>query len=305
MIKWSIAIFFGTYLTILASGPVAFCEEKPDNIFDKLSKAGFSLSRALAGPGKGEAAAFSYLKTFGDDSVYSADFALSWRGKVYETPDFRAVYSMQVSVESSLTSKESENEDVLKFSVSLVQDLTDIGPFDGIYARYALKHESDQDFDTQKVIVEFELTPTMRALAMGFGLPKPRGGQSTTGRALLPTIQFRWRPFFGLEGGTTLKEGDSSEKEDAVLRLSVRVRAEVFLNFINQILGIQAGIIFLDNTFKYLPLEDDEKTHNFIIAGFELRLSKNISVGLTYKNGEAAPDFKDIETFGANIGIRF
>ncbi|MDH5662754.1 MAG: hypothetical protein OEY92_07140 [Elusimicrobiota bacterium] len=305
IIKCLIAIFFGTYLAILACRPVAYGEEESDNVFDKLGKAGFSLGRALYGPGMGEAATFSLLKTFGDGSVYSTDFALSWSRKIYDAPDFSKSYSLQASVEGSLTSDESESMDALKFSFSLIQDYSHVGPFDGIYARYALKHESDQDFETRKVIVESEFTPTMKALAIGVRLPEPRRGDNTTGRALLPPVQFRWRPFFGLEGGITLEEGNSSEKKDTVLRLPVRVRAEVFLNFLKQTLGIQEGILFLDNIFVYLPLEDDKEMHNFLIVGLELRFTKNISAGFTYKDGEAAPVFNNIETFGASIGIRF
>ena len=46
------------------------------NVFERLENAGFTLQRAVAGDDATEGAEFGFLKSFGDQTVFTADFAL-------------------------------------------------------------------------------------------------------------------------------------------------------------------------------------------------------------------------------------
>jgi len=41
------------------------------------------------------------------------------------------------------------------------------------------------------------------------------------------------------------------------------------------------------------------------VAGLEFLVVKNVSIGLTYRVGEDAPNFKQAQALGGTIGIRF
>lgn len=286
-------------------GPAGAQSQEPSqNLFEALSHSGFTLKRALSGPDKGEAAAFSFLRTAGKDTVFTADFALSWspRGSRFEFDPFDL--SLQTSVEGKLTSDESEAEDAWRLRASIIGDTSQLGIFDSTYTSLSAKFESDQDLDTQKLTGELLFTPTLRRIALGKGWPPALLDPS--GRVKrYPPLQFLWRPFIGLDVGHTVDKGESAETEDTVLRLIGRGRAQILLNFFAQAMGLREASIFVDNTFYFLPLEDKDDTHNFLVAGLQFQVTKDVTIGLTYKVGEEAPNFEKIETFGATIGIRF
>jgi hypothetical protein len=126
---------------------------------------------------------------------------------------------------------------------------------------------------TSRKMWENVFTVTSRKLGAGVALPSAR----TT-----HPVQFRWRPYLGLDWGHTTLPGNSDERESMVLRIVPRV----------------------DDTFYALPLEE-QSTHNYFVSGFEFDISENIGVGLTYKNGEPSPRFTRIETLGGVLSIRF
>lgn len=292
-------------LLLSCGSAAAQSQESSKNLFERLHDAGFTLKRALSGPDKGEAAAFSFLSTLGDNTVFTADFALSWhptRGSFNVGP---FDLSFLTSVEGKLTSDESEAEDAWRFRASLIGDTSQIGAIDSTKTSLSLKYESDQDFDTQKLMAEIVFTPTIRKLALGKAWPPAPTDPSSGHAKQYPPFQFLWRPFLGLDVGHTFDKGQSAETEETILRLQVRGRAQLLLNLVTQALGLHETSIFVDNTFYYLPLEGRNSTHNFLVAGIEFLVTENVSIGLTYKVGEEAPNFEQIKTFGGTIGIRF
>ena len=63
--------------------------------------------------------------------------------------------------------------------------------------------------------------------------------------------------------------------------------------------------IFADETFYYLPLENQRKRNNFFTSGIEFKFTPNLGFGITYKNGRSAPKFNKINTLQGFVGVRF
>jgi hypothetical protein len=216
-----------------------------------------------------------------------------------------------LSVEGALASDESEAEDAWRFRVSgiFLTDFTgckvESSPcppgqlsrptIQSLHYKGSLKLEGDKDFDVRKLSGEFLITPNSLALAMGAARP---GSPSNP-------LQFQWRPFFSIDAGHTFRRGDSEEREDTILRLVPRVRARVDLQFLRQWLNMNEVAIFADETFYYLPLENQRKRNNFFTSGIEFKFTPNVGFGLTYKNGRSAPKFEKINTLQGILGIRF
>jgi|GEM_PF-1297385 len=284
------------------------------NLFQRAEDKGFTLQRAFAGDDATEGAQFSFLRTFNKGTVYTTNFAL------IHNHDFavRATWAAatQFSVEGALTSDESDAEDAWRFrggviidrggrygTEALIRDQVNRGLADqsklrslrGFYVSLAAKMEADQDFDTRKLAFEGLFVPTVAALNMG----------ATTNPDAASDVQFRWRPYFGIDAGHTFRSGDSSEQEKTILRLVPRVRPVLYLNFLRNALGFKNTYLYADNTFWFLPLEKGKRRHNFFTSGFNLDVTQNFGFGLTYKNGESAPKFKRVNTLGGVLTVRF
>ena len=290
------------------NGPFSF--KTTINFLSSLADKGFSLQKALTGPDKGELAEFAFLNTIGEKTVFSTTFALSWHPKTdinFKHTNLR----LGASVEGALASDESKAEDAWRFRVSGTfvtnfircqngqqqcqpQQLTR-PTFEGLFYKGSLKLEGDKDFDVRKLSGEFLITPNSFALAIGAARPG------------LPSkpLQFQWRPFFSIDAGHTFRRGTSEEREDSILRLVPRVRTRVDLQFIRQWLNLNEVAIFADETFYYLPLENQRKRNNFFTSGIEFKFTPNVGFGLTYKNGRSAPKFEKINTLQGILGIRF
>lgn len=259
--------------------------------FAGLENIGLTLQRTVAGDDATEAAEFGFLKTFNGNTVYTANFALIYDAPVKMTR--RTSYGFQSSVQGSLTSNESESEDALQFRAgALINHAFLENSINGFTLQLGAKYETDQKFKVGKVISENMITPTVRQLGIGF----PFGSRSI--------VQFNWRPFFYFDVGRTHKRGDSEEVDDTVLRFSPRVRGVFTLHFLRRALNVNNTYVYFDNQFYRLPLED-KKNRNFFTSGFQLLFTKNFGFGLTYKNGESAPKFKRVNTFGGVLTVRF
>lgn len=274
-----------------AGSPFSFTTAR--SLFKRFSDRGFSLQRAVEGPDAGKGAEFSFLRTLGKNTVYTADFALIYDHRFTQTA--RTSVGFQTSVEGKLTSDDSESEDAWRFRAGAVIDRQlKPGTLNLMYLALNGKFEGDQDFDTKKMSFEALFTPTLPKLAIGVSTPLDTASP----------FQFRWRPFLGLSAGRTIRSGTSEETKDSIFRLTPRVTAKLKLNFLNEKLKLNEVYLWLDNTFNYLPLESKTK-RNFFTSGLEFEVTDNLGFGVTYKNGESAPKFIRINTLGATISIRF
>jgi hypothetical protein len=309
--------YYWRVFAIMPAGPEIPANENPisftttANFFDSLANHGFTLQKALAGPDKGELAEFSFLDNIGKKTVYSTNFALSWRPTSILNAGHTNV-RLQTSVEGSLSSDDSESEDAwrLRFSsifvTSFVRCRSAVRPcprgqlthptIGSLYTTASLKYEGDRDFNVKKLSAEFLTTPNSHRLAIGDARP---------GNARKPPVQFQWRPFFRVDVGHTFRRGTSAERQDTILRLVPRVRTVLNLQFLRRALNMDDVNIFADNTFYYLPLENNKKRKNFFTSGIEFNFSPNLGIGLTYKTGRSAPKFEKINTLQAIVGIRF
>ncbi len=278
--------------------------ESPKTIFSALTEAGFVLQRSDTGKEEKEPAQIAFLKTFGDETVYSASFFLGWTPPNSSCPIGPFRIEPQISIEGDLTSDESEAEDAWKFRLSTEWDSGEILGVDAIYAKVSAKYEADQDFDTQKILAETYLTPTCVPLAMGKGWPL--NDLDEEGHAKdNPPLQFLWRPYIGFDSGHTMKPGISAETEDTILRILLRLKITFLLNFLKSWLGLHEVTVYADNAFYLLPLEKTDDAHNYLASGVVFNFTENLSFDLTYKLGEDSPDFRRIETLGGAFGVKF
>ena len=278
---------------LAANAPFYFITIRQIPFFDYLAKHNFSLQRVVTGDNETEGANFAFLHTFKKNTVYTTDFAFIWDSPE-KGPD-RAKYQIEASVEGHLTSAESDAEDALTFAAGgrLLTPFGSTGRV-GLHSTFSAKLEGDQQFDTKKAYFEALETPTALGAYIGQFSGDPKDA-----------VQFRWRPFFGLQWGRTYKRGQAALPEDTVLRLIPRVRLELKLNRISQALKIQRTFLFLDNTFYYLPIERSSKSRNFFASALEFDFTPNFGLSFNYKSGTPAPKFQRVNTFGGALTIRF
>jgi hypothetical protein len=282
--------------------------------FHPLTKRNFSLQRTVDSTDPTEGAQFSFLKTFGGKTVFSTDFAFFWDSPSKRFANNRGFIWFRPAVEAKLTSDTSTSEDALKFSGSAVVDYNFIdldtnqhnrlqtgtsvsAPrkfIDGLYFEFGGSLEGDQKFQTKKLTSRFYVSPSSRLLAIG----------TATGQIESP-VQFMWRPSFEFNAGHTLDKGNSNETGKTVLRLVPKVRLTLYTRGLSRLLKIANSDFYVDNTFYYLPKDNLKKQHDFFTSGFELLFMKNFGFGLTYKNGESAPKFTRVNTFGGVLTVRF
>ncbi|HKC64978.1 MAG TPA: hypothetical protein VKB86_15155 [Pyrinomonadaceae bacterium] len=275
--------------------------------FRRLESKGFTLQRSVAGDDATEGATFSFLRNFRGKNVYATDFALIWdRPTPVNLGNARTQLFPELSVEGHLSSDRAASEDLWRFGASakIFTSFTSVtkdnngnirfGRLKGLSSYLGGKFEADRDFETKKVYFEALETPTAVSLYMG----KYSGNTDSD-------IQFRWRPYFSFQAGRTMKRGAAALPEDTVLRLIPRLRTDLKLNFISRPLGFKRTLLYADNTFYYLPLENAAKTPNFLVSGFEILFNSDIGLAFTYKNGKSAPKFEPVHSLGAGLTISF
>lgn len=282
--------------------------------FHPLTKRNFTLQRTVDATDPTEGAQFSFLKSFGGDTVFSTDFAFFWDSPSIRFANSRGFLWFRPAVEAQLTSKESASEDAWRFSGSAVIDYNFIeletdehnrvstgtgvsAPrrlIDSLYFELGGALESDQGFDTKKLTSRLYVSPSSRKLAIG----------TATGQVESP-FQFMWRPSFEFNAGHTFEGGDSAETGQTILRLVPQLRMTLYTRALSRFLRIADSYLYADNTFYYLPEDDLKKRHNYFTSGFEFLFIKNFGFGLTYKNGEKAPQFRRVNTFGGVLTVRF
>ncbi len=281
--------------------------------FRPLTKRHFSLQRTVDSTDPTEGAQFSFLKNLGGKTVFTTDFAFFWDSPSKKLGK-KGFLWFRPAVEASLTSDKSTSEDALKFNGAAVIDYNFVdldtdqhGRFqsdtnvsvprkfvDSLYLELGGGLEGDQKLDTKKLTSRVYVSPSSRLLAIGTATGHPES-----------SAQFMWRPSFEFDAGHTSQKGTSAETGTTVLRLVPKVRMTLYTRGLSRLLRVANTDFYVDNTFYYLPKDNLKERHNFFTSGFELLFIKNFGFGLTYKNGESAPQFKRVNSFGGVITVRF
>jgi hypothetical protein len=267
-----------------------------DDIFDKLVRHGFSLQNSFDAMDEGQPAGFSFLASENNASFYQADFALKQR-PVEAVPLFW-------SAEGHVAAAGTASQDAWRARLSMIEDQNTRGIVHGINHSLSLEAESDQYFDTNKFFLEYLATPSIPRWWIGTA-----GGDIRAldehGHRPKGNYRFRWRPFAGAAAGATANPGQSSETQRTLLRLIARVRAELFLDFMSTALDMNETTLYVEDTYVYVPLETDSRSHQFLNVGLSFALGKDTSLSVEYKFGEDSPVFSRIKTLGVELGVKF
>lgn len=155
-------------------------------------------------------------------------------------------------------------------------------------------YQTNQEQETRAMLVSAVYTPTIPRLYEGVAL-----------QLFNDNLQFNWRPYGGFEFGSYFPdaEGDS----DGIARTYFKVGAELTLFerfaltafYINRINMTGEG----QSTYNYFEL-------SAILLLDRVLASKagqinHFSVGVTWKRGEDAPDFQDINVLNGWLGVQF
>jgi hypothetical protein len=285
--------------------------KKPD-FFAQMVKAGFSLQLA---PDDDNPAKFAFSRDIqaGTKTVYTADFFLAWRLPTNAAAEMglrQRAWDLypSASVQGKLTTADDSSTDAWRFRATLKGRYTwnalAVNPdrIVGILWDASLKDEASRGFDYNRVSGEFNLTPSAPGLAMGTF--KPATETDENGQEVLPAFQFRWRPFIGLDAGTTTSDaGIFANGAQDTLWLTARCTAKLKLNAIARALNFDEVSLFADD--KLIYLSEARASHNYLKAGLNLMITANVGFSLDYTVGEASPKFNREEVFAGAFTIRF
>ncbi len=249
----------------------------------------FLLTQTVDGEGAKKPAQFKYAHSIEKGTVASADFALQWRGHEHSLAGHHGILGLAY-LEGVIKSNSEPADTAVRPAVGFVHDVA--GESWSLSTLGVVSHESDQRFHTRKLLSILEGTPSYDAVAMGTALPR----DSTR------DVQFLWQPTLGITYGRTLAAGDSVEAEDTVERYSLQVDCVVFLNSAARSLNLREVRLSVSDKGWLLPLERERK-HNLVSASLSFPVAEKVSVGLAFKHGRDAPEFKGTHDYGLTVGV--
>lgn len=268
-----------------AAPPVA------DNVFERASTWGLTLSRSPDEEKKGARFGFSrdYEKT--SDTVLEADFYLKW------AKDLTLWNSVAISAQGKLSSANNKESDAWRFR--LEDSLWTYNPqptadriFDGLVATLSAKSESDRDFKTTRLSGELWLTANARKLFVG----QYSGNNDSF-------VQFRWRPYAGLDAGGTISDtASTSEDAKSALWFMARGRADLRLNFLHKLLKLSDAVAYVDD--KTVWASQTGEFHNYLNTGIDFEFTDNVGLTLVYTIGEDSPKFVREQLFKGGLTVR-
>jgi hypothetical protein len=167
-----------------------------------------------------------------------------------------------------------------------------------------LKDEANRDLDYQRLSAELLWSPTIPLLHVGTyrgsgHIDLVNGHKTEVQRQ---PIEWRWRPYLGVDAGGTISD-DASVTEESSVRLVAKAVVEIKLNFLSKLYDKADASIYLEDTFNYLA--DGGDAHNYFKASFVTMLSKDVGINVSYKTGESSPDYKKLGLVTAGVSIKF
>jgi hypothetical protein len=253
-------------------------------------------------------ATFTLSRTPDGGTSYATQYFVGW--KPFGDEGSRVLggdWTLLVSAEGNLSSSDDNTAaDAVRFRATA----NGVYAFDGttgLIVDASLKYEASREFDTQKLMGEFDFRPS--ATQLGIGRRLNLVGESTLeGGKLVKRgdVQLLWQPWLRVDVGQTLDApAGAAEKEDTVFRLVAVVEGKLFFNNVANALNMYEVSLSAGEKFFYLPLENDRKNYNFLSVGLHFVLNTDVSIDLTYDIGRDAPAFAKQEVLTLGVGVRF
>jgi hypothetical protein len=311
-------------------------EELTQPLFQQFKDFGFSLSKASSHGEEGLPAEFGFDKDIGKSTQYHADFFLKWVSTTSVFGDI--LLTPTASAEGHVTSIDNAANDAWRFRAGLQYDMPLAGtlehhnPVTGhvitaasanwIHLAANFKYEANRDFNVKKAMAELEITPDIPSLFIGqtayhyyIDQRGSRTGEELTREQVeagQPPVDFRWRPFLDVDLGATQDDGTTVasmalpvEKEETVARIRPRLHADLWLNFVTRALRLHSTLASVDYEYAFLPLEDANRSHQYLNTSLVLGLTKSVGFSLTYSVGEQSPEFKHERKLVGALSVGF
>jgi hypothetical protein len=276
-----------------------------DDAFKTLRRWGLSLSlEPDADEGKGAHFGFNNDRHAGTDTVWDAQFYLKWdlfslllakrEEPVLDLGALR-VDSLALSAQGKITSTDNTSTDAWRFRFEsdsyLRLDQSKGGILRGLLVSLGAKEESDRDFHMNRISGELWLTPVAHRIFIG----------RFSGHDADP-IQFRWRPWLGVDAGSSANESAVTGNESNVW-LMARCKFELALNFMRDALHAQDVLLMIEDRVVYLTEQDT--AHSYLKADFNIALTQSIGFALTYSIGKDSPKFQTERILTGGLTVKF
>lgn len=292
---------------VLARSQLAFIAVSP-TWTQSLASSALKLQRAdtLSADAAGDPATISYFSNKGAGAekatAYQTEFALIYTGK-----DEVLGFTPRTSFEARLTSSgDKRAADAMRIRVGGEAFYSPKALGEGIELVSGLKYEWERDSKTKKAMLEFDATPIYGWLGRYWpGPPRPGRGDPSGSYARLPSFQFAPLVSIGADIGRTIEADTSEEAEDNLVRLRAKMRFNVQLNGLSEMLRTRDVSGFVESTFWHLPRETLRKNAHVSRTGLKFTLTEELSLNMTYAVGREPPSFKFFRNANIGFGLKF
>jgi hypothetical protein len=274
----------------------------------------FHLARSSADEDANTGAAFSLLKSNSDnrdadtpETLYSADFYMKYDLAKAADSRYSTLYAF---AEGHISGKKTDAEDVWRFGIGSegIFPLNHPGGVEGFYVKLDLELDADRDFRTQQIILDLSASPNIPTLAIGkiiswgerVAFQKPDGNAD-----IKRETEFFWRPYVGVEGGQTIKGGNTNDVPDTVIRPYGSVDARLRFNPFKVTQSIESIDLFVQDKLYVLANVDGTPTRNLFVGGIDVRINQTFGIQFAYTIGREEPEFKKVETLEVGFSIKF
>jgi len=262
----------------------------------------FDIRKSFLNPGdQALPAKFSWVNSAGSDAFYSLDLA------VLVTPEFLRGPNWWIApgFEAHTSTEDGKAQDSLSYRVPAVLTLaprTAIAPntgdvvkqsnlFSQHYFAISPVWETDRDQEVETFGGDLFYTFSIPELAIGSEV------------SIADFLQFRWRPWIGVEAGSIEDHGNSPELigQDDFFRVVPKVSADMLFG--------DSFRLAAEYTYRS-DLRGSHNDYGFFETSAIWDLDPapkktRTSIGLTYKLGETTPQFKEVDTLSAWFGLKF
>jgi hypothetical protein len=275
------------------------------------------LGESVVSTASSDPARVSWTKPSNGSAFYQVDAAVLWRPSLLSSgtqlPGNPIAWFVEPTFEAHVSSQPGSAQNQLSYrspiTLDFYPDQNEIAGMDNPNAvppkRFISVHtfiisptyQTDQDNNTRLIEGELFYTPTIPSLAIGirqpiFGLSK---------------VQVRWRPYIGFELGDYLSENKSTgaASESNISRFVFRAAADLSLGDRFSLSGSYVSRIELNEggtSFNYGEVSGQMFLDPTLPTNGE---PPHFSIGITYKRGNDAPDFANVDSVNAWLGVRF